>query len=72
MRGTVDRNGGLHNMFRSGWVMMLLIIAAAIVLSWLIPSGLFDRAPNGHVLPGTYYAIPKQLSVQALLLPSGY
>jgi uncharacterized ion transporter superfamily protein YfcC len=50
-------------------VMMLLIIVAAVALSWVIPSGLFDRAPNGHVLPGTYHEIPKQLSLQALLWP---
>src|SRR5271156_3034405 len=50
-------------------VMMILIIAAAAVLTWVIPSGLFDRAPNGHVLPGTYHQIPKQFSLQALLWP---
>lgn len=50
-------------------IMMLLIIIAAVVLSWLIPSGLFDRAPNGHVLPGTYHVIPKHYSLQALLWP---
>jgi uncharacterized ion transporter superfamily protein YfcC len=50
-------------------VMMILIIVAAVALSWLIPSGLFDRAPNGHVLPGTYHEIPKQFSLQALLWP---
>ena len=50
-------------------IMMLLIIAAAVLMSWLIPSGLFNRAPNGHVLAGTYHEIPKQLSPEALLLP---
>ncbi len=50
-------------------VMMILIIIAAVVLSWLIPSGVFERAPNGHVLPGTYHAIPKSYSLQALLWP---
>jgi uncharacterized ion transporter superfamily protein YfcC len=50
-------------------IMMLLIIAAAVLMSWLIPSGLFDRSPNGHVLAGTYHEIPKQLAPQALLLP---
>jgi uncharacterized ion transporter superfamily protein YfcC len=49
--------------------MMLLIIAAAVLLSWVIPSGLFNRAPNGHVLAGTYHEIPKQFSIAALLLP---
>jgi uncharacterized ion transporter superfamily protein YfcC len=50
-------------------IMMILIIAAAALLTWIIPSGLFDRAPNGHVLAGTYHEIPKQLSADALLLP---
>src|SRR5579871_6657636 len=50
-------------------VMMLLIIIAAMVLTWLIPSGQFERAPNGHVLPGTYHAIPKDYSLQALAWP---
>ena len=48
---------------------MILIIAAAALLTWIVPSGLFDRAPNGHVLAGTYHEIPKQLSAEALLLP---
>jgi uncharacterized ion transporter superfamily protein YfcC len=50
-------------------VMMILIIAAAVLMSWLIPSGQFDRAANGHVLPGTYHAIPKQFSLEALVWP---
>ena len=50
-------------------IMMLLIIAAAVLMSWLVPSGLFGRAPNGHVLAGTYHVIPKQFSPEALLLP---
>ncbi len=50
-------------------VMMILIIAVAAALSWLIPSGQFERAPNGHVLAGTYHEIAKQYSLQALLWP---
>jgi uncharacterized ion transporter superfamily protein YfcC len=50
-------------------VMMILIIAAAVLMSWLIPSGQFDRAPNGHVLPGTYHAIPKQIALETVLWP---
>src|SRR5580692_3610262 len=50
-------------------IMMLLIIVAAVVMSWLIPSGMFNRSPNGHVLPGTYHVIPKQYSMQALVWP---
>jgi uncharacterized ion transporter superfamily protein YfcC len=43
-------------------VMMILIIAAAMLLSWLIPSGQFDRAPNGHVIAGSFHEIPKEFS----------
>jgi len=50
-------------------VMMIGIIVAAVLLSWAIPSGVFDRAPNGHVLPGTYHEVPKSFSVEALLWP---
>jgi uncharacterized ion transporter superfamily protein YfcC len=50
-------------------VMMILIIAAAVLMSWLIPSGQFNRAPNGHVLPGTYHEIPKQISLETILWP---
>jgi uncharacterized ion transporter superfamily protein YfcC len=50
-------------------LMMLLIILAAMVLSWVIPSGLFDRDSHGHVLPGTYHVIPKEFSLQALVWP---
>ena len=50
-------------------VMMILIIAAAILLSWLIPSGQFDRAPNGHVIAGSFHEIPKQFSLQTLFWP---
>jgi uncharacterized ion transporter superfamily protein YfcC len=50
-------------------VMMIWIIGFAAVLSWLIPSGQFDRAPNGHVLAGTYHEIPKQYSLEALFWP---
>lgn len=50
-------------------VMMILIIAAAVAMTWFIPSGQFDRAANGHVLPGTYQEIPKQYSLAALLWP---
>lgn len=50
-------------------VMMILIIAAAVLMSWLIPSGQFERAANGHVVAGTYREIPKQLTLQALVWP---
>ena len=50
-------------------VMMILIIAAAVVMSWLIPSGQFDRAPNGHVLRRQPTSeIPKQLLAAGAVL----
>ncbi len=50
-------------------VMMILIIAAAVLLTWLVPSGVFQRTPDHRVIAGTYHVIPKQLSLQALVLP---
>ncbi len=40
-------------------VMMLCIIVAAVVLTWIIPSGRYERSPDGLVVPGTYHAVPK-------------
>jgi uncharacterized ion transporter superfamily protein YfcC len=50
-------------------VMMILIIAAAVLLTWLVPSGVFQRTPDHRVIAGTYHVIPKQLSLTALVLP---
>jgi uncharacterized ion transporter superfamily protein YfcC len=50
-------------------VMMILIIAIAVALSWFIPSGQFNRTANGHVLPGTYREISKEYSLEAFLWP---
>ena len=40
-------------------VMMLGIIIAAVALTYLIPSGEYERTPNGQVVPGSYRAVPK-------------
>lgn len=40
-------------------VMMLLIISAAVALTWIVPSGRYDRTPAGLVVPGTYRVVPK-------------
>jgi len=40
-------------------VMMLLIICAAVVLTWIVPSGRYDRTPAGLVIPGSYHRLPK-------------
>jgi len=49
-------------------VMMLLIITAAVALTWIVPSGRYDRTPAGLVVPGTYRAVPKDY--RAGLLPA--
>jgi len=49
------------------FVMMLLIITAAVALTWMVPSGRFSRTEAGVVEPGTYRTIPKEYSVDAAL-----
>ncbi len=44
------------------FVMMLLILTASVALTWVIPSGTFDRSADGVVRPGTYHQIPKTYS----------
>jgi uncharacterized ion transporter superfamily protein YfcC len=51
-------------------VMMLLIITAAVALTWIVPSGRYDRTPAGLVVPGTYHAVPKDYRA-GLLHPAG-
>jgi uncharacterized ion transporter superfamily protein YfcC len=67
--GAGQTEGAKRDLMPHPIVMMILIIAAAVVMSWLIPSGQFNRAPNGHVLPGTYQEIPKQYSLETFLWP---
>jgi uncharacterized ion transporter superfamily protein YfcC len=43
-------------------VMMLLIITAAVALTYVVPSGAFERTKAGLVVPGTYHLIPKHLT----------
>lgn len=42
-------------------VMMLLIITAAAVLTYLVPSGSYERTKTGQVVPGSFRTIPKDL-----------
>ena len=51
-------------------VMMLLIITAAVALTWIVPSGRYDRTPAGLVVPGTYRVVPKDYRA-GLLHPAG-
>jgi uncharacterized ion transporter superfamily protein YfcC len=48
-------------------VMMVGALALAIALTWIIPSGAYQRLPDGTAVPGTYHAMPKVRSVAALL-----
>jgi uncharacterized ion transporter superfamily protein YfcC len=47
--------------------MMVGALALAIALTWIIPSGAYQRLPDGSAVPGTYHAIAKVRSVAALL-----
>ncbi len=49
-------------------VMMLLIITAAVALTYVVPSGSYERTKAGLVVPGTYKVIPKDLGA-ALISP---
>jgi uncharacterized ion transporter superfamily protein YfcC len=40
-------------------VMMLLIIIAAVGLTYVVPSGAYQRTPKGLVVAGSYQAMPK-------------
>jgi uncharacterized ion transporter superfamily protein YfcC len=43
-------------------VMMFLIIVATVALTYVVPSGAFDRTKGGLVLPGTFHLVPKDYS----------
>jgi uncharacterized ion transporter superfamily protein YfcC len=42
-------------------VMMLLIITAAVALTYVVPSGRYERGKTGLVVPGTFQVIPKDV-----------
>jgi uncharacterized ion transporter superfamily protein YfcC len=48
-------------------VMMIGALALAISLTWIVPSGAYQRLPDGSAVPGTYHAIAKVRSAAALL-----
>ena len=39
--------------------MMMLVIGAAVVLTYIVPSGTYQRTSDGLVVPGTFHVIPK-------------
>ena len=60
----VERRGIPHAV-----VMMLLIIVAAVALTYVVPSGRFVRDKSGLVEPGSFHTVAKDYS-GALTLPS--
>ena len=50
-------------------LMMLVVLAIAIGLTWVVPSGAFDRE-HRNVIPGTYHAVPKQRAPEYLIEPA--
>jgi uncharacterized ion transporter superfamily protein YfcC len=47
-------------------LMMLVVLALAIGLTWLVPSGAFVRKDH-KVVPGTFHVVPKELSPRYLV-----
>jgi uncharacterized ion transporter superfamily protein YfcC len=47
-------------------LMMLVVLALAIGLTWIVPSGAFVRKDH-NVVPGTYHVVPKALAPEYLL-----
>jgi uncharacterized ion transporter superfamily protein YfcC len=43
-------------------VMMLIVISAAVALTYVIPSGTYDRTPDGLVVPGSFRPVPKDIA----------
>src|SRR5262249_13346196 len=43
-------------------VMMLLIIVATAALTYVVPSGAYQREKSGLVVPGSFHRIPKQIA----------
>ena len=47
-------------------LMMLVVLALAIGLTWIVPSGAFVRKDH-NVFPGTFHVVPKQIAPQYLI-----
>ena len=47
-------------------LMMLVVLALAIGLTWIVPSGAFDRKDH-NVVPGTFHVVPKQRAPEYLI-----
>ena len=42
--------------------MMLIVIAAAVALTYVVPSGTYARTSKGLVIPGSFHVIPKNIA----------
>ena len=42
--------------------MMLIVIAAAVALTYVVPSGAYARTDKGLVIPGSFHVIPKDIA----------
>jgi uncharacterized ion transporter superfamily protein YfcC len=51
-----------HHRMPHALVMMLIVIAAAVALTYVIPSGTYDRTPDGLVIPGSFRTVPKDIT----------
>lgn len=49
-------------------VMMLLIITASVIVTYLVPSGRYERTRTGPVVPGSFHTIPKDYR-SGILIP---
>jgi uncharacterized ion transporter superfamily protein YfcC len=49
-------------------IVMLIVILAAGVLTWLVPSGAYQRQGKGLVVPGTYASVAKVYSLAGIFI----
>jgi uncharacterized ion transporter superfamily protein YfcC len=42
-------------------VMMLIVISAAVALTYVVPSGVYERSPDGLVIPGSFRTVQKDI-----------
>jgi uncharacterized ion transporter superfamily protein YfcC len=45
--------------FPSAYTILFLLLIVVTVLTWVIPAGQYDYAPDGSPIPGTYHPVPQ-------------
>src|SRR6476620_6076604 len=45
--------------FPSAYTILFLLLIVVTVLTWIIPAGQYDYAPDGSPIPGTYHTVPQ-------------